>query len=659
MGPLLELGPSRDPVGLSALGLGLVLLAAGILGRARCRSWLLRGRSAWWVGGCALLAALLSAGYVVYFLRGGPRIIDATSYFLEARTFAAGKLTFAVPEPTGSFRGRFSLLGPEGLAVIFPPGYPLALALGFRLGAPLAVGPLLAALLVAATYRAAKELELGEPAARVAALLSALCAALRYHTADTMSHGLSALLLIASVTAALRPEPRRVVLAGLLSGWLCATRPLTGAVAVAMVGALVTLRSAPRRRPLLLLAAGASLLPGLALLACYQRAATGSFFHSTQLAYYALADGPPGCFRWGFGPNVGCRFEHAEFVRKHLEHGFGLASALYVTAERLLWHAFDIVNVAPLAALVPWLAWNARKNPGVRWAAVTVLLVVLAYLPFYFPGSYPGGGARLLADALPLEHVLVAAALTRLGLATVTPGVVVLGFALSTVHAHLALRERDGGRPMFDAHVLAEHGVTHGLVWVDSDHGFALGHDPAARDPKTSLIVARFRGDAHDRALWENLGRPASFRYGCSSATGSASLNKFEPPAERWRWEAEAEWPLLSASAGWAHPDFAPCLSRGRGLRLRPTPRAEAEAELELGAPRRGRYDLTVGWLANPGARLTLRLGEQAVVLAHDTGGCETTRAGPMVLEPTNRVALSTSSAIVLDYLELTGEAAK
>ena len=47
--------------------------------------------------------------------------------------------------------------------------------------------------LVIATYALARELaeeavpELAEPIARAAALLSLLCAALRYHTADTMA----------------------------------------------------------------------------------------------------------------------------------------------------------------------------------------------------------------------------------------------------------------------------------------------------------------------------------------------------------------------------------------------------------------------------------------------------------------------------------------
>ena len=35
-------------------------------------------------------AFALSAGYLAYYLRGGPRIIDATSYWLQARALAEG-----------------------------------------------------------------------------------------------------------------------------------------------------------------------------------------------------------------------------------------------------------------------------------------------------------------------------------------------------------------------------------------------------------------------------------------------------------------------------------------------------------------------------------------------------------------------------------------
>ena len=44
----------------------------------------------------AIGAALLSVGYVSYYLRGGPRIIDATSYYLQARAIAHGY--FVLPD---------------------------------------------------------------------------------------------------------------------------------------------------------------------------------------------------------------------------------------------------------------------------------------------------------------------------------------------------------------------------------------------------------------------------------------------------------------------------------------------------------------------------------------------------------------------------------
>jgi hypothetical protein len=659
--PLFELGPSTDSVGTVALVVGASLLAFGALRAQRARALLARPSGRSFVLAVATLAALLSCGYVAYFLRGGPRIIDATSYFLEARALAEGKLAFALAEPTAAFRGRFTLLGPNGLSVIFPPGYPLLLALGFRVGAPLLVGPLLAALLVAATYLAARELELGEEVARTAAVLSALCVALRYHTADTMSHGLSALLLVGSITCAARPSLARAALGGLLAGWLVATRPMSGAVAVALTLGLLGARSPTRTRWAWLGVAAASLAPGLLLLGLHQRAATGSFWHSTQLAYYALADGPPGCFRWGFGQGVGCRFEHGDFVKRRLVGGFGPTEALWLTGERLLWHAFDLVNLAPAALLVPYVVWRERANAAVRWLGLGSALAVLAYFPFYYPGSYPGGGARLIADALPLEHVLVAVALARLELTALAPGAMLLGFALNTVHAHLALRDREGGRPMLEPTVLARANVTHGLVWVGTDHGFALGHDPAVRDARSGIVVARRHGDAHDQALWRALGRPDSYRYDYSPETGLTGVVPIPPPdpTAPWRWEAEAEWPPLAVDAGWAHPDFRPCLSAGQGLHIRPTGRSGAQVKLELGAPAPGVYEVRVGWLADKGARMRVSLGGSELSAHHLGAGCEVTDLGRRELGLTTEVVVSTADDALIDYLELTPDSAK
>ncbi len=648
--PLLALGPSRDAAGVVTLVLGGMLLVVGLWRPALVRRALGLGSSTRFVTVPALAAALLSWGYVAHFLRGGPRIIDATSYWLEARALAGGQLAFPVPEPTAAFRGRFSLLGPEGLSVIFPPGYPLVLALGFILGAPLLVGPVLAGLLVAVTYLTARELAVREEAARLAALLSTLCAALRYHTADTMSHGLSALLLAGSVAAAARPTRARSVLAGLLAGWLLATRPMSGAVATLLVLGLIFERSPGRERWGRALISMLALAPGIALVLAHQRAATGSLVQSTQLAYYALADGPPGCFRWGFGDNVGCRFEHGDFIKRRLPGGFGLLDGLWISGERVFWHAFDLANLALLWPLVPWIAWRRRRVPAVQWLTLGAVLLVLAYLPFYYPGSYPGGGARFLADALPLEHILLAVALLELDLVAVTPALTLLGFALSSIHGHLALREREGGRPMFEPQVLKDHGIARGLVFVKTDHGFSLGHDPGARDPQQSVLVARAQDEAHDLALWLGLGRPPAVRYDYSVESGRTRVSPFTPPSGPWRWELESEWPPRSVSGGWAHPDFRPCLSAGRGLHLRGTP----WVGLEVAAPRAGRYRVTLGWMADPGTEAVVEVAGTSLRVIHRGAGCAATELGERDLGVSNRVELRADRSVVIDYLELT-----
>ncbi|MEI9941224.1 MAG: hypothetical protein WDO69_28735 [Pseudomonadota bacterium] len=614
----------------------------------------------------AICAALLSTGYIGYYLRGGPRIIDATSYYLQARAMAHGYFAFPIASPFGSFGGRFLLpSAPHSLSVIFPPGYAAVLAAGFLLHAPMLVGPVLAALIVLATHALARELSGRLDVARVAAGLSVLCAALRYHTADTMSHGLCALLLCAGTLTALRARRWDALLSGLALGWLIATRPVSGIVGLAL--ALCLLERSARRWAWL----GAGLVPGVALLLCYQRSATGSFFASTQFAYYALADGPPGCFRYGFGKGIGCLYEHGEYVRARLADGYGLREALGVTLRRLAVHTIDIANAAPLAVLCPVGAWLARDNRAVRALLYACLGLMLAYAPFYFDGSYPGGGTRLFADVLPLEHVLLAIALVRLEWSAVALPLSLVGFAIHASFAHRALAEREGGRPMFEAKVLRDAGVDRGLVFVDTDHGFNLGHNPGQLDAHTQLVVARYQHDAHDWWLWNELGRPPSFRYAYSPSahTARGELEAYVPAPAPLRFEAEAEWPPLAVDNGWVQPDFVPCASNGRGLRLHPNATSATSAlAFELPLPvDHAVHTLRLGWISSPGppTKLRLILGEglvlgeglilgEGLVLGEEKGECATVEwavrelgGGPV------RVRLEASRGGVLDYVEV------
>ena len=629
----------------------------------------------------ALGAALLSAGYVAYYLRGGPRIVDATSYWLEGRALAEGHLAFGVPDPSAAFRGRFLVSADDGdrLSVIFPPGYPAILAAGFRLGIPLAVGPLIAAALVVATFALCRELFRRNDVALLGALFSTISAALRYHTADTMSHGWSALLMTLVLLASFRARHAQrgkiiAALGGIAGGWLLATRPISGLVALALGAALLLprpWRSTERRAPDRAVAAATAAafflgaIPGVVLLLLHQKAATGSWLGSSQLRYYELSDGPPGCFRYGFGSGVGCLYEHGDFVRARLSDGFGVGEALGTTLRRLHHHALDIANFEPLVVVVLFAVVAGFKHPAIRWLAVAIAGIMVAYLPFYFDGTYPGGGARFYADVLPLEHALLSWGLVRLRAAFVAVPLALVGFSVHGVFSHRALAEREGGRPMFEPEVLERSGISRGLVFVDTDHGFNLGHAPQQSDATRGVVVARWRGDAHDRAVWEVLGRPNAYRYRFDPLARDAV-----PTLEVQRWSG---WPigLPVRSRGGLASAFGPgglgttrvhgaelCFGTPRPSAFANCSRARKRRARGLEPPRRrvrdsaGRGQRPRSGLAGGSEPGSVSLGGRA---PGSRAPCWGLTLGPLHLEPGSQrlIVESRRGDVMVDYVDL------
>lgn len=608
----------------------------------------------------AMGASGLSLAYIHGYLGGGPRIIDATSYFLEARTLAHGAFSFEPPIPSGSFRGRFltSPLGESRLSVIFPPGYPLVLALGFLMGKPMWIGPLLAFGLVLVTYFLGRRMFRDERVALGAAALSMLCAALRYHTADTMAHAWAALLLSSSLLALTHRGWRWTLAGGLAAGWLIATRPVTGALGLMLAFYWLGFS----RRSLVF---SAALLPGLGLLAYHQYVATGNWFGSTQMHYYALADGPPGCFKYGFGDSVGCVHEHGDVVKSTLSQGFGLWQALTTSLHRLSWHMLDLANLEPLWLVLPYAVFKGRLRPPVRLLGAAALGIIVAYAPFYFNGSYPGGGARFYADVLPLEHVLMAWGLSQLGGFRLALPLALAGFAFHASHAHRALAMRDGGAPMFASSALEKHGVKAGLVLVNTDHGFNLGFDPSALDATRSSVIARFRGDSHDRVLWENLGRPPAYRYEFApwSLDPGPRITPLEVALDSTlSFEAEAEWPPLNVAGGYAIPAHSAvaCASGGRVLNLVPTGQSTLELTLEASALRAGVHRMELGWVKGASHVLAFTASSSATshreTVSFDAAECRVTRVGEWPLSAgRNELVISLEGAAArLDFIRLT-----
>jgi hypothetical protein len=555
------------------------------------------------------VAAFLSLGYIAFYLRGGPRIIDATSYFLQGRALSHGMLDWAVADPSASFRGRFLFFHePNRLAGIFPPGYPLLLSLGFLIGAPMVVGPLLAAGIVVATYLLAKEIahDSGardpEPIARFAALLSIVCVAVRYHTADTMAHGACSLAIALAMACAFRARrlghPWLYAVTGLLLGYVVITRPVS-AIPITCVS-MVIAAGGGRRAGFTAL----GVVPGLLFLAFTNTRVAGHSWLMPQTAYYAVSDGPPGCFRYGFGSDIGCVLEHGDFVKAHLLHGYGVVEALGTTFRRLRMHLTDVVNFEPLflLLLVPMVK-TLRGSRACRMALLTVVLHIVAYAPFYFDGNYPGGGARLFADVLPVEHAVIAFAVAGVlpevpfaRRALLVLAVAVFGFSIHSAFEHRALAEREGGRPMYEPDLAKKGNVDHGLLFFDTDHGFNLAHDPAVT-ASHGVEAVRLRNDDRDRLLYDWLGHPFSHIYRFS-LTGTPVVESWVPPPivdDVYRFEAEADWPPLSQGGGYAQAAWVSGTgaSGDRALEVIPTGGQDAWAELELPIPRKDSYRLS------------------------------------------------------------------
>ena len=188
-------------------------------------------------------------------------------------------------------------------------------------------------------------------------------------------------------------------------------------------------------------------------------------------------------------------------------------------------------------------------------------------------------------------------------------------------------------------------------------HRNYVGDDGRLRADSTSRTFARLRGDAHDRWLWEGLGRPRTYRYEYAPGSSLAQprLTGYAPEPMR-RFEAEAEWPPFIVT-GWAHPDHDPCASGGRGLRLRGAQGGSVAIEIQADEP--GEHELRVGWASADGTApgLAVHLGGREAQLRAETNGgahCGTSNAGPFRLEPgPTRLVLRAAGPVFLDYIEL------
>ncbi len=203
------------------------------------------------------------------------------------------------------------------------------------------------------------------------------------------------------------------------------------------------------------------------------------------------------------------------------------------------------------------LARHLRSPLGLLGAGI--VLQALAYVPFYFDGDYPGGGARFLCEAIPFCQILVARAALDLRVGWLAPLLALAGFALHARRGHEALRDREGGRPLFEPAVLSQAGLERGLVLVDTPTMASIsGMTPVPKGRRTTGRAGRpgARRRARSRAVRatrapSNL--PLCLRLPGPDAATPAPLRA----AASRRAEAGAEWPAPLVQ-GSAYPIYRP-----------------------------------------------------------------------------------------------------
>ncbi len=317
-----------------------------------------------------------------------PHVLDAVSYAFQANVFRAGKLSLAAPDAIVNLRGPFQVVFEGRWFSQYPPGAPVAYALGGVLGLAWLVGPLAGAILIGATAWVARALY-GPGIGLLTLALGVLSPFILFQAGSFLSHPIAgaalAMALLCVVRAEREASPRWYALSGACLGFAFLTREAAALLfAVPLAGLLVYQRQ-PRALGLLVLGA----LPFGILYLGYNAALTGSPLELPRTIFDARD-------RFGFGDGIG-------FYGRHTP-----AAGLVVADELLTLLQFDLFGWPPLFALgllgLPFLL----RRPS-RWDVVAgsgALLFVVGHMLYFANGV--ALGPRYYYEALPWLLLLAA-----------------------------------------------------------------------------------------------------------------------------------------------------------------------------------------------------------------------------------------------------------
>jgi hypothetical protein len=430
-------------LGLTVLfgGAGSLALAAANAPEnvaARLAAWWREGDRSRLVYAAAAFVVLFGAFFQIVVLERLPHVPDEAAYIFQARYLAEGRLWLPVPPDPEAIPCPFIIVDNGKWYGAPPLGWPVALSLGYRIGLPWLVNPLLGGLSVL-LLRAFLRRIYDAGIADAAALLLAASPFHLYLSSSLMPHALSLVLLLLGFLGVERARNAGSaawgLVAGLSIGAMIHVRLLEPVVAAVVLGAWwlapalaeirrgmshletrTALRALLGRRlriaPMLATLAGG--LAMLALLLAYNKTMTGDAFRN-PINVFADQKEYPGANRLGFGPDIG------NFGWSGLDPlpGHGPLDVLYNSNHNSYLMNFDLFGWAcgSLLFVGLLLAWREWKPHALMWAFLMAFWCAISL--YWFSGGPDFGPRYWYPMIVPLVALTAAAlpeAARRMGL---------------------------------------------------------------------------------------------------------------------------------------------------------------------------------------------------------------------------------------------------
>jgi len=376
-----------------ALALASILVPVALLVPGTI-SWKPGRRALAWIPVLFAAVALVAGCYTgIALFDRAPHILDGVSYYFQGKILASGALSAPAPPVDEAFATPFTVVHDGKWFSQYPPGAPLVLAIGFLMGAPWLIEPLLAAGTVLLVFGVARR-QYGSNTALLAALLMASSPFLHLMSGSFLSHVPTVFFVACFLYGTMRylesPSGLWAVAAGLSLGVAFLTREIVALLYGLPVGLCLLKsggRSGIRLRDLAFGAAAFGLMLVVYLL--YNWALTGYPWLLPRLLHY-------GGDRLGFGDGVGFYGQHTP------------AAGLVNTDELLTSLSFTLFGW-PMYASLALMAMPFLMRRSVLWDRVhggVVALLILTYFAYFYHGI--ALGPRYYFDAFPSMVLLTA-----------------------------------------------------------------------------------------------------------------------------------------------------------------------------------------------------------------------------------------------------------